>query len=151
MLWINFDRSIVNMKSYYKVGSTGTYYRSHRTSFSVWNSEKLFFCMHAALISAFRSILFITKLMLHFWKISSKLISPLLCVECSRVRPMSNFFPVPLDTALIFWQNPMFDELGSGSPDCYLIRVCEMLTMADLPVSKVRMLYNRNDERWIFY
>ena len=42
------------MKSYYKVGST--YRTSHRTSFSVWQSEKLF-CMHAVLKSAFMSTL----------------------------------------------------------------------------------------------
>ena len=31
----------------------------------------------------------------------NKLISHFRCVECSRVRPMSNFLPIPFDTALI--------------------------------------------------
>ena len=56
------------------------------------------FCMRAVLISAFRSVSFITKLMLYFWKLSSKLI-PLSGVLSES---QAILFPVPLDTALIF-------------------------------------------------
>ena len=34
-------------------------------------------------------------------KLLNKLISHFRCVECSRVRPMSNFLLIPFDTALI--------------------------------------------------
>ena len=55
-----------------------------------------FFCMHSILISAFRSVSFITNTnaaLLKVGKLSSKLNFTLRCVECSRVRLMGNFFP----------------------------------------------------------
>ena len=89
-----------------------TYWSSYCTPLSVWQSEKLF-CMRAILISGLRSISFITKprsniyysltkLGLHCWKLSSKLISLSSVSSAVGSGQWAIWCPIPLDSALIF-------------------------------------------------
>mgnify|MGYP001795076197 CR=1 FL=1 len=104
-LYINFDRSIVNIKATNVGLHRWRSYRRHTYCtryitlrlISVWQSRNCFVCMQYWYQPSGP-----TKLGLHCWKLSSNLISLSGVLSAVESGLWAIFFPVSLDTALIF-------------------------------------------------